>query len=82
MKEQVDRDIAFFVGCILYGDYEKGNRDEAFERSIACLAVAMEEPGRMAEGMGVLESFRYVAAAVCLNELEKFQGDFVALRPL
>lgn len=48
--------------------------DEALERSIACLSVALE--GQFTrEGYKHLRSFMWVAAAVCLRELEKFQWE-------
>ena len=82
MKERFERDAAFFVDRMLYGDYEHEGKAEALERSLACLAVAMEEPARVARRIGELKSFRYVAAAVCLKEVERFQGSYGILRPL
>lgn len=51
-----------------------GGNNEALERSIACFAVATEGEGRFFPVVGSLKSFRYVAAAVCLREVERFQG--------
>jgi hypothetical protein len=72
MKEQFDRDVSFVVDCITKN--EKGVRDiESLERSVACLSVAMEKDGHTSNAVG-LRSFKYVAAAVCLKEIERFQG--------
>jgi len=49
-------------------------RDEALERSIACLCVSME-PGQEVKGLRGerLESFQYVAGSVALRECEIFK---------
>lgn len=73
MKEKFQRDVAFTINCIVNESGEEGGSDEALEKSIACLAVAVEETGITWERVRKLESFRYVAAAVCLRELERFQ---------
>ncbi|EON67049.1 hypothetical protein W97_06166 [Coniosporium apollinis CBS 100218] len=77
MKEQFERDVTFWVERITHGD--DGDREEALARSIAALHVGMEEGSRMA-GKGrrraELRSWRYIAAAVCLKEVERFQGQF------
>ncbi|KAH0536953.1 hypothetical protein FGG08_006218 [Glutinoglossum americanum] len=73
MKEKFDQDVSFIIDYII-NDNEDGIGDgESLERSIACFAVAMED-GVPGEGTGALESFKYIAAAVCLKEVEKFQG--------
>lgn len=68
LKEKFEQDSAFFVNCIVRDgdDYS----EESLERSIACLAVSLEERngGRRGEQ---LQSFKYVAAAVCLREVER-----------
>jgi hypothetical protein len=74
MKEKFERDVAFTVSCIIKNEEEEEEaRDEALERSIACLAVAVEEPGFVWERVRKLESFQYIAAGVCLGEVERFQ---------
>jgi hypothetical protein len=50
-----------------------GGTNEALERSIACFYVAMHEPGRVVKRRGHMRSFAYLAAAVCLQEVERFQ---------
>lgn len=74
MKEAYDRDTAFIVSCILNDDEGDHARD-ALERSIACFAVGLTENGKSSKGAGrrgkaSLESFGYIAAAVCLRELD------------
>lgn len=74
MKENFVRNVTFTISCIQKGsDGEDEEQAEALERSVACLAVALERPEtitirQMKQG---LESFRYVAAAVCLLEINK-----------
>jgi hypothetical protein len=81
MKEKFERDVAFTVSCIVNGS-DEGAKDEALERSIACLAVAVEEPGFMWERVRKLESFQYIAASVCLGEVESFQKSLGLQFPL
>ncbi|KAL8993887.1 MAG: hypothetical protein Q9169_006006 [Polycauliona sp. 2 TL-2023] len=71
MKEKHGRDVAYTVQCILHGEEEAGSTAEALERSIACLDVAVHG-GRTRKRYGRLVSFTWVAAAVCLREVEKF----------
>ncbi|KAL9027908.1 MAG: hypothetical protein Q9196_003644 [Gyalolechia fulgens] len=71
MKEKHDRDVAYTVQCILQGEEQDSSKEEALERSIACLDVAIHEP-RIRRRFGRLVSFTWVAAAVCLKEIEKF----------
>ena len=75
MKEEFERDVAFTIDCIVKGPEEGQEDEEALARSIACFAVAIEEAQRPLErGVRRLESFTYVAAAVCMSEVENFQG--------
>lgn len=46
---------------------------EALPRAIACLSVAVEEPGWKDRQVGELKSFKYVAAGVCLRELARYR---------
>ena len=43
MKDKHDRDVAYTVQCILQGEEEDSSQEEALERSIACLYVAVHE---------------------------------------
>lgn len=80
MKEKHDRDMEYTVLCITRGDGDNGDagRAEALERSIACLYVACH-PGRVRSKVGALVSFVWIAAAVCLREVQKLQGVDVLL---
>ncbi|MCJ1469462.1 hypothetical protein MMC07_008095 [Pseudocyphellaria aurata] len=71
MKEKHERDVAFTVACITQGEHDD-HRAEALERSIACLAAALT--ARVSRRVGRLVSFRWIAAAVCLREVDKFRG--------
>lgn len=73
MKEKQERDVAYTVSCIIQGE-ENDNRAEALERSIACLEVATSTV-RSRKKVGRLYSFGWVAAAVCLREVDRFQGN-------
>ena len=72
MKEKNERDVAYTVSCILQGEEDEAGV-EALERSIACLYVASKTT-RVRKKVGTLVSFGWVAAAVCLKEVEKLQG--------
>jgi hypothetical protein len=76
MKDKVERDVSFTVKSILQGSgaFPEQGRDEALARSIACVAVAAEEPRNLFPKIGKLKSFAYVAAAVCLREIDEFHG--------
>lgn len=82
MKGRFDREASYFVDAILQGHDGHGRREEALERSLACLAVAMEEPGIRINRVGELQSFKYVAAAICLKQIELFHNQPLALRPI
>lgn len=82
MKEAFDRDVAFIVRCIRGNNEEEDDEndnedvdpDEVLARSIACFSVSLGEvpnivvKGRKSEP---LVSFRYIAAAVCLREMDR-----------
>ncbi|KAI9788921.1 MAG: hypothetical protein M1816_006486 [Peltula sp. TS41687] len=80
MREEYDRLVQFIIAQIL--DKESGG-EESLERAVACLAVAVDEykqeqylypPGSRRRGNTTkLRSFRWIAAAVCLQEVEKLQ---------
>lgn len=62
------------VSRIVYGD-EDGERDDQLEvlaRSVACFKVALRT--QRWEKSGTLKSWKYVTAAVCLEQLERFRG--------
>ena len=72
MKEKHDRDVAYTVACIVR-DADGTSSTEALERSIACLDVGCNRV-RVRKKVGALVSFGWVAAAICLQEVEKFLG--------
>lgn len=74
MKDKFDRDVAYIVNWITEND---DGGLEALARSIACMFVAFENnrKGAARPKVGRLVSFAYVAAAVCLAEVEKLHGD-------
>lgn len=81
MKEKHDRDMEYTVMCITRGDGDgdgENGRAEALERSIACLNVACKTV-RVRKKVGALVSFVWIAAAVCLKEVQKLQGVDVLL---
>jgi hypothetical protein len=74
MKEAFDRDVAYFVTCIVGSPEISDERSlGALGRSIACFSVSLEEQelvpmgGRKNEP---LVSFRYLTAALCLRKLD------------
>ena len=70
MKERFNTDALFIVNCIVKDGAEWSQ--EALERSMACLAVSLERgPARKKDQ---LLSFKYVAAAVCLREVDRLPG--------
>lgn len=72
LKEHFDDNAAWIVNCILKND-DGTPSDEALERSMACLEVSLEEPEQRRgwKGREQLISFKYVAAAICLKEVER-----------
>jgi len=71
LKEHFDDNAKWIVNCILKNDGELS--DESLERSMACLAVSLEEPEQRKgwKRREQLISFKYVAAAVCLKEVDR-----------
>ena len=72
MKEKHERDTEYTVHSITRGDDGKRG-EEALERSIACLYVAANTE-KIHKRVGKLVSFAWIAAAVCLKEVEKLAG--------
>ncbi|TGO38954.1 hypothetical protein BHYA_0063g00010 [Botrytis hyacinthi] len=72
MKEKYDENAAFIVNCIIKVNDEYS--DEALERSIACFAVSLDDRKRKGARDEPLKSFRYLAAGVCLREMERVPG--------
>lgn len=73
MKEKHDRDVSYTVACITHGD--EGDRTEALERSLACLEVALFSNTTVRQRkIGALVSFGWIAASVCLKEVDYFRS--------
>ncbi|KAF2849275.1 rna-dependent rna polymeras-like protein [Plenodomus tracheiphilus IPT5] len=80
VQERFNRDVSAIIRRIIIGDGDwEGEEDtETLPRAIACFMISLET-----EGWGnyrSLRSWKYVAAAVCLEQLWKYQGG--RLRPL
>lgn len=80
VQERFDRDVSDIARRIVRGDGEWEGPDdaEALPRAIACLKVALETDGW--ENQVMLRSWKYVAAAVCLEQLNVYR--LGQLRPL
>ncbi len=76
MKEKFEAESGFIVNCIVRDDAEWS--EESLERSLAVLWVSLQERrwkrGLGFDGAGSLLSFKYVAAEVCLREVDRFLG--------
>ena len=68
MKELFERDAAYIIKRILHDD--TGYSTKALARSMACLAVSLEQKEDVHRNKGIV-SFKYIAAAVCLKEVDK-----------
>jgi hypothetical protein len=69
LRERFDKDVAFTINNIVKDGAEPSM--EALERSVACFEVSFEIGRSRSRKMGELVSFKYVAAAVCLREIER-----------
>lgn len=69
----------------LYESVYDDREFEALPRAMACLEVAVTEPGYEDRRLGELKTFKYIAAAVCLKELERYRittfGSYSGLPP-
>ncbi|KAL5344777.1 hypothetical protein ACLOAV_010174 [Pseudogymnoascus australis] len=71
MKERFNDDLTYIVNCIVKDGTARS--EESLAKSIACLNVALEETTYSKTGVELV-SFRYVAAALCLKEIERVLG--------
>ena len=69
MKEKVEEYSRYTVDSILRDGKEYS--EEALERSLACLAVSLEDSGKQRKKESLL-SFKYLAASICLRQVELF----------
>jgi len=74
MKERFARDVAYIRERIRYD--ELNSDEEGMPRAVACLYVGVKEKGRKVGKHGDVRmwSWPYIAAAVCLEEIERFNG--------
>jgi hypothetical protein len=72
MKEKYDEDAMYVINCIIKDKDEYS--EEALERSIACFAASLEDHGSDRKRSEEVVSFKYLAAAVCLREMERVPG--------
>lgn len=70
VQERFNRDMRSIVDRIVRGDELGDEEDEALPRALACFKIAMEKEGW--ENFVELQSFKYVAAAVCLEKLWEY----------
>ncbi|KAG9526866.1 RNA-directed RNA polymerase, partial [Aureobasidium melanogenum] len=74
MREQLEEVLTFTISRIIDGDYDDNDRnEEALPRAIACLAVGMDEQPMGDKKVGELQSWKYIAAGVCLREIKRCQ---------
>lgn len=73
MREQLEEVLQFTISRIVDGDFEEDDRnEEALPRAIACFAIGMEEPALGDRRVQGLQSWKYVAAGVCLKEIKRW----------
>lgn len=57
----------------LYDTFYDEREFEALPRALACFEVAVTQGGYRDHQVGALQSFSYIAAAVCLKELQRYR---------
>ncbi|KIV93880.1 hypothetical protein PV10_05059 [Exophiala mesophila] len=75
LRDQVNTAMTYIVNRIIKDGYEES--EDSLERSIACFLISVKSLDDSQDGRGrgeKLISFCYVAAAVCLREIEKSQS--------
>ncbi|KAG9613257.1 RNA-directed RNA polymerase, partial [Aureobasidium melanogenum] len=73
MREQLEEVLTSTISRIIDGDYDDNDRnEEALPRAIACLAVGMDEQPMGDKKVGELQSWKYIAAGVCLREIKRW----------
>lgn len=95
MRERFTAIAEFYTIRMIHGDaaiheaeyldslYDLEEREiEAWPRTIACLVVACRETGLQDARLGELQSFKYIAAAACLQEFERTRRGLGRYGPL
>lgn len=72
MKQRYDEDVGYIMNKIIHENAQPSM--EALERSVACFQVSLEIGRVRNKGGEQLVSFKYVAAALCLREIERCSG--------
>lgn len=73
MREQLEEVLTFTISRIIDGDYDDNDRnEEALPRALACLSVGMMESAGGDKKVGELQSWKYIAAGVCLREMKRW----------
>ncbi|KAI5198586.1 RNA-directed RNA polymerase [Aureobasidium subglaciale] len=73
MRQQLEDVLTFTTSRIIDGDYDDNDRnEEALPRAIACLAVGMNESSLGDKQVRELQSWKYIAAGVCLREIKRW----------
>jgi hypothetical protein len=80
VRERFNRDVSEIIDNIIRGngDFDGDVVSEALPRAIACFKIALQTDEW--ENQVRLKSWKYVTAAVCLEQLWRYQGG--NLRPL
>ena len=72
VRERYEELVVYTAECILKGEEEEFT-EEALERTIACLDVALETPMHpLHVCIDKLVSFGYLAAGLCLRQVKRF----------
>lgn len=75
MKQRFNDDLGYIVNCMVNeGDERSEESLEGLARSMACFEVGLETAKKAARMGGEWVSFRYVAAAVCMKEVDRVLG--------
>ena len=74
VRDQYNELVESTIDCILKDESEDFT-EEALERSIACLSVAVDNVTEPGPRLGKLESFGYLVATICLRQVKRFSKD-------
>lgn len=69
MKEKYDQNTAFIVDQVTR-DEDGSHSTESLERTMACLVISLEDSITVRDHEALV-SFKYLAAALCLREVNK-----------
>jgi hypothetical protein len=72
MKQRFNDDLGYIVNCIMKKGTERS--EDGLAMSIACFKAGLETRTKALKTVRELVSFRYVAAAVCLKEVDRVLG--------